>query len=61
LWLQYKQNPQQALQNYINALSLGATKTLPQLYATAGLKFDLSPEHIKSLMEFVNSEMEALN
>jgi oligoendopeptidase F len=60
LWMQYKKEPQQALQNYINALSLGGTKTLPQLYAAAGLKFDLSPGHIKSLMEFVNSEIEAL-
>jgi oligoendopeptidase F len=60
LWMQYKKDPQQAIKNYINALSLGGTKTLPQLYAAAGLKFDLSPEHIKSLMEFVNSEIETL-
>lgn len=60
LWMQYKQNPQQALQNYINALSLGGTKTLPELYAAAGLQFDFSPAHIKTLMEFVNKEIEAL-
>ncbi len=60
LWKQYKENPQQALKNYINALSLGGTKTLPQLYEAAGLKFDLSPEHIQSLMEFVKEEMENL-
>jgi len=60
LWAQYKKNPQQALQNYINALSLGGTKTLPELYAAAELKFDLSPAHIKTLMEFVNEEMEKL-
>ncbi len=61
LWMQYMQNPQQALKNYINALSLGGTKTLPELYEAAGLKFDFSPEHIKTLMEFVNGEMEKLN
>lgn len=60
LWMQYKKNPQQALNNYINALSLGGTKTLPELYNAAGLKFDLSPNHIKTLMEFVNEEMEKL-
>jgi oligoendopeptidase F len=60
LWMQYKNNPQQALNNYINALSLGGTKTLPELYKAAGLKFDLSPNHIKTLMEFVNNEMEKL-
>jgi len=61
MWMQYQQNPQLALQNYINALSLGGTKTLPDLYAAAGLKFDFSPAHIKTLMEFVNTEMEKLN
>ncbi|HAN39298.1 MAG TPA: M3 family oligoendopeptidase, partial [Chitinophagaceae bacterium] len=60
LWMQYKQNPQQALQNYINALQLGGTKTLPALYEAAGLKFDFSPEHIKTLMQFVKAEMDAL-
>jgi len=60
LWMQYRQNPQQALQHYINALSLGGTKTLPELYEAAGLKFDFSPAHIKTLMDFVNGEMEKL-
>ena len=60
MWMQYKKNPEQALNNYINALSLGGTKTLPDLYAAAGLKFDFSPEYIKTLMEFVNEEMENL-
>jgi oligoendopeptidase F len=58
LWMQFKKNPQQALDNYINALSLGGMKTLPELYAAAGLKFDFSPEHIKTLMDFVKGEME---
>ncbi len=57
MWMQYKQNPQQALDNYCNALALGGTKTLPKLFETAGLKFDFSPEKIKVLMEFVKDEM----
>jgi oligoendopeptidase F len=60
LWMQYQANQQQALQNYITALSLGGTKTLPALYEAAGLKLDLSPSHIKTLMEFVTVEMEKL-
>jgi len=60
LWMQYKKNPDQALKNYVNALSLGGTKTLPELYEAAGLQFDLSPEHIKTLMEFVKEEMDKL-
>ncbi len=57
MWMQYKQNPQQAIENYCKVLSLGGTKTLPELYEAAGLSFDFSPEKIKVLMDFVKSEM----
>ena len=57
MWMQYKQNPQQALDNYCSALALGGTQTLPQLFAAAGLQFDFSPEKIKVLMEFVRGQM----
>jgi oligoendopeptidase F len=60
MWMQYKKNPEQALDNYMKALSLGGTKTLPELYNAAGLTFDFSPENIKVLMDFVNEEMEKL-
>jgi oligoendopeptidase F len=60
LWMQFKKNPQQALEHYMEALKLGGTKTLPDLYAAAGLKFDFSPDHIKVLMEFVRDEMDRL-
>lgn len=57
MWMQFKQNKQQAIDNYCNALALGGTKTLPQLFKTAGLQFDFSPAKIKVLMEFVKGEM----
>jgi oligoendopeptidase F len=60
MWMQYKKDPERALDNYTKALALGGTKTLPQLYETAGLKFDFSSENIKTLLEFVNDEMEKL-
>jgi oligoendopeptidase F len=59
MWMQYKKNPEQAMDNYCNALSLGGTKTLPELYKAAGLEFDFSPEKIKVLMEFVERQMTA--
>jgi oligoendopeptidase F len=58
MWKQFKEDKEAALDNYINALSLGGTKTLPELYSAAGLKFDLSGEHIKTLMAFVQQELE---
>ncbi|HEX2605750.1 MAG TPA: M3 family oligoendopeptidase, partial [Flavisolibacter sp.] len=60
LWKQFKENKDQAVQNYINALKLGGTKTLPQLYEAAGLKFSFAPDYISELMLFVQNEMEAL-
>jgi oligoendopeptidase F len=58
LWMQYKRNKENALQNYIQALSLGGTRTLPELYAAAGLKFNFAKDQIKLLMDFVGEEME---
>ncbi|HUM64584.1 MAG TPA: hypothetical protein PLV32_02000 [Chitinophagaceae bacterium] len=58
LWQQYKKDPEQALQNYIKALDLGGTRTLPQLFSAAGLKFDFSPAYISGLMGFVKKELE---
>lgn len=60
MWMQYQKNPTQALENYMNALALGGTKTLPELYETAGLKFDFSPNYVKTLMDFTNEELELL-
>ena len=60
LWMQFKKDPETALDNYCTALSLGGTKTLPELYKTAGLSFDFSPANIKVLMEFVSSEIQSL-
>jgi oligoendopeptidase F len=60
LWMQFKKNRQKALGNYINALSKGGTKTLPELYKAAGLEFNFSPDHIRELMAFVKEELVAL-
>jgi oligoendopeptidase F len=60
LWKQFKENKDGAIQNYINALKLGGTKTLPQLYEAAGLKFSFAPDYINELMLFVQNEMEKI-
>jgi oligoendopeptidase F len=60
LWMQFKKNKELALDHYIKALALGGTKTLPELYKSAGLKFDFSGAYIKELMDFVESELKVL-
>jgi oligoendopeptidase F len=58
LWKQFKEDKDKAIKNYITALQLGGTKTLPELYAAAGLKFSFAPDYISELMLFVQKELE---
>ena len=60
LWKQFKENKETAINNYITALKLGGTKTLPDLYAAAGLQFSFAPDYIRELMLFVQNEMEKI-
>lgn len=60
MWRQYQENNKTALNNYIAALSCGYTKTLKELYDTAGIKFDFSPTYIKELSAFVTGQMSSM-
>lgn len=60
VWRNYKQDKKQAVEQYKNALALGYTKSIPEIYETAGIKFDFSAEMIKDLMDFVGKEMKEL-
>ena len=55
-----RQNPEAAINNYITALDLGGTRTLPELFKAAGLEFDFSPDHISGLMKFVKQELDGI-
>ncbi|ULQ55595.1 M3 family oligoendopeptidase [Flavihumibacter rivuli] len=57
MWMQFKTDKEKALDNYMHALSLGGTRTLPELYKAAGIKFDLGPDRVEELMGFVQQEM----
>jgi len=60
MWRQHRNSPQQALDNYMNALSLGYTKTLKELYETAGIKFDFSNDYVAELGLFVKKSLEEM-
>ncbi len=60
LWKEYREDRERALNNYVRALSLGGTRTLPELFRAAGLQFDFSPKTIGELMDFVSGELKAL-
>ncbi len=60
VWKNYKENPSQALDQYLAALALGYTKPMNEIYETAGIKFDFSADYIKELANFVKTELEKL-
>jgi len=61
VWKNYKENPDQALQQYLAALALGYTKPMNEIYETAGIKFDFSAAYVKELATFVKEELDKLD
>lgn len=49
-----------AIENYKEALKLGYTKSIPEIYETAGVKFDFSQKYLHELANFVKTELEKL-
>lgn len=43
IWSRYRSNPKDALEAYKAALSLGASRPLPDLFRAAGLEWDIGP------------------
>lgn len=61
VWKNYKQNPELGLHNYLEALKLGYTKSIKEIYQTAGISFDFSAAYIKELIDFVQDELKKLD
>ncbi|WP_306639851.1 M3 family oligoendopeptidase [Sanyastnella coralliicola] len=60
VWRNYKEDPTKALNQFKAALELGYTRTIGDIYATAGIKFDFSVDYIKELAAFVQGELAKL-
>jgi oligoendopeptidase F len=60
IWKNYKENPEQTVQQYINALELGYTKPIGEIYKMAGIAFNFSSEYVSELGAFVKKELSAL-
>ncbi|MEE2700361.1 MAG: M3 family oligoendopeptidase [Bacteroidota bacterium] len=60
MWRSYKALGEEALDNYIAALKLGYTKTIGEIYETAGIKFDFSASYVKELANFIKTELSLL-
>src|SRR5690606_10808352 len=60
VWKNYKENPEKGLQSYLDALKLGYTKSIKEIYKTAGVEFNFSAAYIRELAQFVISELKKL-
>jgi oligoendopeptidase F len=60
VWRNSRRNRPEAIAAYTRGLKLGGSRTLPQLFDAAGIKFDFSAETIKPLMDEVEAELDRL-
>jgi len=60
IWKQYRENPEQTIQNYRKALELGYTQPIREIYRAAGIAFDFSRDYVRELGGFVKEELNRL-
>ncbi len=60
VWKNSLNHKSAAIADYKEALRLGYTKSIPEIYETAGVKFDFTEQHIQTLAGFVQVELEKL-
>ena len=57
MWQNARADAKQAVRQYREALALGGSKPLPELWAAAGLNFDFSEATLRPLIEVVLKEL----
>lgn len=60
VWKNSIDNFDKAVNDYKAALRLGYTKTIPEIYATANVKFDFSEDYLGELANFIQVELKKL-
>ncbi|GJM32026.1 MAG: oligoendopeptidase F [Saprospiraceae bacterium] len=60
IWKHYRENPELGIEQYINALKMGYTQPIGEIYKAAGIAFDFSREYVAQLGVFVKQELEQL-
>jgi oligoendopeptidase F len=53
----FRKNPEKAMKNYVDFMKLGYTKSISEIYKTAGIRFDFSLDYVQNLVEFVEAEV----
>jgi len=57
VWKNSLEDKPKAIKNYKEALKLAYTKSIPEVYKTAGIEFNFSTKYIKDLAEFVGQQL----
>ncbi len=60
IWRNFKKDANKAVSEYTAALKLGYTKSIGEIYETAGIRFDFSENYVRELAQFVKSELDKL-
>jgi oligoendopeptidase F len=60
VWRNFKRDSKKGLEGYKNALKLGYTRSIPEIYQAAGIRFDFSRDYIRELMSFVREELKKI-
>ena len=61
VWANSKRDKAKALADYKAGLALGGSRPLPELFSTAGCKFEFSQATVKPLVNLVRDELAKLN
>ena len=60
VWRNYLRDPQGTIQQYRQALSSGATRSLPELYTAAGVRFAFDVTLLQDMVQLVTGKIEEL-
>ncbi len=61
VWRNFHLDRKKSLEQYLDALRLGYTRSIGDIYQTAGVRFDFSAGYVKELCDFVKGELEKVS
>jgi oligoendopeptidase F len=61
VWKNYLANTKEGLEQYKGALAMGYTRSIPELYEAAGVRFAFDPQSVDLLMQLVKEYIAQLN
>ncbi|MEM9932743.1 MAG: M3 family metallopeptidase, partial [Bacteroidota bacterium] len=60
IWKNFKEDPEKGLTQYVDALKMGYTRPIPDIYEAAGISFDFSSDYMKECLEFCLEEYQKI-